>query len=225
MKEVEQLGIQDEITYNGKNLFQYCIENKLNYSCIYWSIRRYGKTPEEAIESYIKNGQGIPTAWIYEKYGVLLNDLRASQNIDSDSVIEIMRSKFVSLEEAVKQLIIRREAKGKNIDEDLLAELYDVLTEDVILDSDEYKEYKKTFHVDKEEEDVILASYARIEDIKRKLLLFDIADAFSRGAFIGDGSNIPRQEVLRIYGVTPEEARMPLDVHEDNRGVLPPDNR
>ena len=60
---------------NGQSLLEYCIENGLNFSCIYYSINTYGKTIEEAIKHYKEKGQEIPSSWIYEKYGLLLKHL------------------------------------------------------------------------------------------------------------------------------------------------------
>ena len=60
---------------NGQSLLEYCIENGLNFSCIYYSIHTYGKTMEEAIKHYREKGQEIPSSWIYEKYGILLKHL------------------------------------------------------------------------------------------------------------------------------------------------------
>ena len=42
---------------NGHSLLEYCIENGLNFSCIYYSINTYGKTIEEAIKHYKEKGQ------------------------------------------------------------------------------------------------------------------------------------------------------------------------
>ena len=41
---------------NGQSLLEYCIENGLNFSCIYYSINTYGKTIEEAIKHYKEKG-------------------------------------------------------------------------------------------------------------------------------------------------------------------------
>lgn len=47
---------------NGQSLLEYCIENGLNFSCIYYSIHTYGKTMEEAIKHYREKGQEIPSS-------------------------------------------------------------------------------------------------------------------------------------------------------------------
>lgn len=186
-----------------KGLLEYCIDNKLNYSCIYYMITQYGKTIEEAITSYRENGQNIPTAWIHERYGILLKHLMLDQSIDYSKVIQEMRKNYISLEEAVKQVVIKQESKGKNVDREWMSELYDVMTDEDI--ADDYDEYKKIFYINDEEEDVIISSYDRVETIKRKILLFEIADSFREDIFKEEGSDVTKQQVLEIYDITPEE--------------------
>lgn len=49
---------------NGQTLLEFCIENGLNFRCIYYAINTYGKSIEEAIEEYRKKGQTIPKKWM-----------------------------------------------------------------------------------------------------------------------------------------------------------------
>ena len=77
---------------DGQPLLDFCIENGLNFSCIYYAINTYGKSVEEAIEEYRKNGQNIPQKWIFEKYGILLKHLLLQNNVDSQKVVFYMRT-------------------------------------------------------------------------------------------------------------------------------------
>lgn len=100
------------------SLAQYCIDNGLNYSCIYYAITEYGKTPKEAIEHYKKNGQQIPKKWIFERYGVLLKHLLLSENISSKRVVDVMRKEGVPLNEAIEHCIIKDYSKERDLDTD-----------------------------------------------------------------------------------------------------------
>lgn len=55
-------------------------------------------------------------------------------------------------------------------------ELYSVLTDENM--KDEYDAFKNTFYVTDQEEECIIKSYDEIENLQRKLLLYEIAEAF-----------------------------------------------
>ena len=184
---------------NGQSLAQYCIENGLNYACIYRAINTYGKSLTDAVDYYKHHGQQVPTTWIYEKYGVLLKHLLLRDHVDIDSVVGYMRKEVISLEDAVKKYIIKKNSKKDGLYDEWMEELYDVLTDEGI--KDEYDEYIKTFYVDKKEEDCIKTCHDEVEGFKRKQLLFDIAEVLHDGTFAPD----EEPELLKMYNITPDE--------------------
>lgn len=76
---------------NGQTLLEYCIENGLNYAFIYRTINTYGKTLEEAVQEYKKNGSNMPAKWIFEKYGLVLRHLMTNNSIDIQRVVDYLR--------------------------------------------------------------------------------------------------------------------------------------
>ena len=78
-------------------------------------------------------------------------------------------------------------------------ELYGVLTDEKM--KAEYDDFKKTFFVSEQEEDCIIESYDEIENLQRKLLLYEIAEAFKDGIF----NESEKGELLRIYNITDKE--------------------
>ena len=184
---------------NGQPLLDFCVENGLNFSCIYYAINTYGKSVEEAIEEYRKNGQNIPQQWIFEKYGILLKHLLLQNNINSQRVISYMRKGNISINDALEEYVIRRNCRDLDLDYEWMHELYGVLTDDNM--AEEYDDFKSTFFVNEQEEDCIIASYDEIETLQRKLLLYEIAEAFREGIF----EESEKGELLRIYDITDEE--------------------
>ena len=202
---------------NGQSLNEYCIENSLNYACIYRAINIYGRSLEEAVDFFKKNGQQIPARWIYEKYGVLLKHLLLKEKIDIKNVIEYMRKDLISLDEAVERCVVRNNAKKAGLNEEWITELYDVLTDENI--KDEYDDYLKTFYVEDKEEDCIIKSYDEVETFKRKELLFEIAEALREGVFNPE----EEPELLRMYNIKPKEIEIIfLELYDrfDESGVL-----
>lgn len=187
------------ILSNGQTLLEYCVENGLNYAFIYRAINTYGRTLEEAIQEYKQNGSGMPRQWIFEKYGLLLRHLMTSNGVDIQKVVYYMRKEQISMDEAIEKYVIRRNAKDKKLDADWMQELYGVLADGNM--SDEYEEFKKTFYIDEAEEECITKSQVEIQTLKRKLLLFEIAEAIEKNIFSAE--EVP--ELLQIYEVQPDE--------------------
>ena len=193
--KVERINLE-----NGQSLAEYCIANKLNYSCIYRAMKIYDKTLEEAVANYNQNGQETPKAWIYEKYGILFKHLMLSESIDSGTVIRYMREDYLPLEQAIEKYIIRKNAQKDDLDKDWMEELYDLLS-DEDLSKEEYETGKKNFYVDEKEESCIKKSKARFNEVKRKLLLFDIAESLETELFEPE----EEKELLELYDVTEDE--------------------
>lgn len=197
----KRMKLKQEYTIlsNGQTLLEYCVENGLNYAFIYRSINTYGKTIEEAVQEYRKNGSNMPSNWIFEKYGVLLRHLMTSNSIDIQRVVDYMRKEQISMSEAIEKYIIRRNSKDGKLDADWMQEIYGVLTDGNM--SDEYEEFKKTFYIDETEEECITKSQREIQALERKLLLFEIAEAIRENIFSAE--EVP--ELLQIYKVQPDE--------------------
>ncbi len=197
----KRMKLKQEYTIlsNGQTLLEYCVENGLNYAFIYRAINTYGKTIEEAVQEYRENGSNTPSNWIFEKYGLLLRHLMTSNSIDIQRVVDYMRKEQISMSEAIEKYIIRRNSKDGKLDADWMQEVYGVLTDGNM--SDEYEEFKKTFYIDETEEECITKSQREIQDLERKLLLFEIAEAIRENVFSAE--EVP--ELLQIYEVQPDE--------------------
>ena len=185
---------------NGQSLNEYCIENKLNYNCIYRAMKTYGKTLEEAVASYNANGQVAPSQWIYEKYGLLLRHLMLKESIDIHRVVTYMRNDYLPLEEATEKYIIRSNAEKTGLEKYWMEELYDVLADDS-LSKEDYDGYVQTFYVDDQEENCIKKSKEQFNNIKRKLLLFELSEVLEEGIF----SPEEEKRLFEEYNITEDE--------------------
>ena len=184
---------------NGQPLLDFCVENGLNFSCIYYAINTYGKSIEEAIEEYRRNGQNIPQQWIFEKYGILLKHLLLQNNVNIQRVVSYMRKENISINDALEEYVIRKNCRNLDLDYEWMHELYGVLTDENM--KEEYDDFKSIFFVSEQEEECIIESYDEIENLQRKLLLYEIAEAFKDGIF----EESEKGELLRIYDITDKE--------------------
>ena len=110
-----------------------------------------------------------------------------------------MRKENISLNDALEEYVLRRNSKEENVDYDWMHELYSVLTDENM--KDEYDAFKSTFYVTDQEEECIIKSYDEVENLQRKLLLYEIAEAFKANVFEG----AEKEELLKIYEVTEDE--------------------
>lgn len=197
----KRMKLKQEYTIlsSGQTLLEYCLENGVNYAFIYRAINTYGKTIEEAVQEYRKNGSNIPRNWVFEKYGVLLRHLMTSSSIDIQRVVDYMRKEQISMSEAIEKYVIRRNSKDNKLDSDWMQEVYGILTDENM--SDEYEEFKNTFYIDEKEEECIIKSQREIQALERKLLLFEIAEVIEENTFSIE--ELP--ELLQIYEVQADE--------------------
>ena len=193
--------VKQEITKlpDGQTLLEYCVKNGLNYSYIYRAINTYGKSLNEATMEYQQNGSNLPNKWVFEKYGLLLRHLMTKNNIDIQRVVGYMRKEQLSMSEAIEKYIIRKNAKKEKLDPDWMQEVYAVLSDENM--EDEYEEFKKTFYIDQKEERCVQRSSEEIENIERKLLLYEIVEAIEEKTF--DEKEIP--ELLQVYDIKDDE--------------------
>ncbi len=205
--------LPQKLEYNENSLYQYCIDNGINYSCIHYRITM-GASVEEALEDYKKNGQKIPSKWIFEKYNVLLKHLLLNEKIDSKRVVSIMRNKMIPLQEAIEEYIIKDEAKKSGLNSSWQMELYDILASENIPE-EEKEQFRKEFYVSDSEENSINKSKERINTAKRKILLYEIAECMNKKIF-------PENEMidlLKVYEISEEEIEtIFLDLYVDFYG-------
>ena len=125
-----------------------------------------------------------------------------------------MRKENISLNDALEEYVLRRNSKEANVDYDWMHELYSVLTDENM--KDEYDAFKSTFYVTDQEEECIIKSYDEVENLQRKLLLYEIAEAFKANVFEG----AEKEELLKIYEVTEDEVEtIFLDFYYSSKSI------
>lgn len=190
-----------KLMYDEKqSLYEYCVKNGLNYSCIYRAMTTYGKTREQAIQNYKKNGQEVPISWIYERYGILLKHLLLSENIDSKKITRSMRIYSISLEEAIENYIIDDISRERDLDRYWQREVYSALTLDTFSE-DEKNDFIKVFRVNSDEIQATKDSKARIDEVKRKMLLYEMSECIQDGLFY----ETEMATIMRLYNISADE--------------------
>lgn len=193
---------EDFIMYEGDSLYRYCLNNSYNYWVINYMIKNFGKTVEEAIADYLKNGQQLPTKWIYEKYNILFKHLTLSFGLDSNRIVKIMKEENYNLEQAITRLIFVSNNDKNNmklIEIDWLQEVYEYLVE---TEPSEIENTKKVLKISQKEEEFIKEKSTKIENIKRYLLLFEFAEV------IDEWTLEELLEMFNYYNITDDEIKI-----------------
>ena len=195
VKKEEQLRIDED------SLYRYCIDNSYNYWVINYMIKTYGKTPEEAVKTYLENGQQLPTKWIYEKYDILFKHLMLNYGIDSNRIIKIMKDSNCGIEQALEELVF---LTGNDNNEYKLAEIswlkecYSFLKD---LSPKELPEAYETLYIDDREMQFLKEKGKKVETITRQLLLFEFSQ------IIDEWPEDELNEMMSLYDLTPEEKK------------------
>ena len=217
MKKREKKGVSSEfqLKYNEDSLYRYCLEHSYNYWVIIYLIKTYGKTPEEAVNAYVENGQQLPIKWIYEKYGLLFKHLTLNFGLDSNRIIKIMKDNNCGIEEAIKKLIFisnNNDNDFKMAEISWMEELYDFIID---ISPEEYLNVKETFYITEREEKFINKKRTFIEKINRQLLLYEFA------SIIDEWSIEEIVELMDLYYISKEEKiSIVLDLYSPYKNMV-----
>ena len=204
---------ENQIKYDEDSLYRYCLEHSYNYWIIIHLIKVYDKTPSEAINYYLENGQKIPTKWIYEKYGLLFKHLALNFGLDSNRIIKIMKDNNCDIEDAITKLVfVTNNGDFKKAEIDWLEELYKFVKD---LSPKEYLEAKETFFITEREEKFLNRKKEIIEKIMRQLLLFEFTNILESWPIN------ELLEMMEVYNITEEEKKsIVLDLYSPFKSMI-----
>lgn len=144
------------------SLYQYCIEKGYNYRSIVGKIQKDHLTPEEALESYLTDGQKGSMPWKYQQGQVLLTHLLLKYQLNANYVMAQMRKHNWTIEEAIPKAVFSRQSAEYNFWEgNYLYEVYELL---LTLDPEEKEHFLK---------EIQLTSHQRqiLEKIMKKFVI------------------------------------------------------
>lgn len=203
---------QPRLKYKGESLKNYCIQNGYNYKVIYRLLKMHTMLPEKnfdelvelVIDNYRHNGQNKPTLWIYEKYGVLLKHILLLINIDSNGILYNMRKYCISLEEAMRHEIFKRNIPNKKYN--WLEELFNYLVEEMDENksqdelttniANKFYELSKSYDLTEEERSILYTILEKYISSIRKYLSC---------CFVLEQDPVQRIEKARRYNLSGEE--------------------
>lgn len=205
-EEVEnEINIREKnkvLTINEESLYQYCLDNSYNYWVIRYMINTYGKTVEEAVNSYVNNGQQVPTKWIYEKFHILFKHLMLKFGMDSNRIIKVIKEEHCNIEDAITKIIFisnNQDNDFSQIEIEWMEDLYSFLID---CNDQEKEEAINTFYITERELSFLNKKSIKIELIKRQTLLFEIS------SIIDDCGVNDLIELFKIYNISNEEIKI-----------------
>ena len=178
------------LEYKGKTLRSFCIENGYNYDVVACAIKLHDMCVHDTLEQlinrsitmYNRKGQKEPATWIYEKYGNLVKHVLLHLKLDSTSILRDMTNYIMTLEEAVRHDVFKRNIDNK--ENAWLEELYNYLIEEI----NDNKEQKQTeediadmfvilvqeYKLTKEEYQVLWKTFSKYVDTMREYQRVDV---------------------------------------------------
>ena len=184
---------------DGTSLYEYCLENSLNYKVIEQKVVKQKKKPEQVIEEYKKQGQPYNGNGKYKEYGILLKHFLIENKLEMNNIKRYMKKDGMNLEDAIEKCVIRSNASKSNLNINWTEELYYLLKDEEV--QEEYEIYKKDVYVNEKEEQCIEKSRKEVEKIKRQMILFEISEVIKSNAFSIEEEN----EILKTYNITTDE--------------------
>lgn len=103
---------QDIYSYEGMSLYSYCVLKRYNYNVIYYSMKKYNLTPDEAIKCYLQCGQMTRFSYTYALGDVLLYHFLIKMKLEDRYVMDRIR-KGQSEEDAIIDAIFLNKEEYK----------------------------------------------------------------------------------------------------------------
>ena len=171
-------------------LAQYCLQNQYNYESIFYSIKKRGCTPEEAINIYLYEGQRNFNSYLFSLGNVLLSHFFIKERLPHRYITDRMR-KGDNVEEAIAASIF---LSGENYaNRDIRNVLYDKYRELG------YEELMKQ-DIQEEHKEYITSKHNRILEVMKKYHLYQAVSLLS-----SDLSKEDRALLLERLSLTEED--------------------
>ena len=218
LSQIKSDAEKSEVLYidEKETLRNYCIRNGYNYDVIRNLIKKskeYNVSFKQIIEEYLKNGQKLPTRYVYDKNETLVKHILLGINVDSNSVIEDMKHSY-TIDEAIIRDVFRRNVLDKK---DKWLELpYTFLIEEFGPFSGKnntnvkFKDFKNLLN--NEEQMQLLKMYDKCSKILREYQYLELGLEKDRKK---------RKELIKKYSLTDDEiTKSTLKTMEYENGIL-----
>lgn len=147
---------------NAKSLLQLCIRFKLDFALMYRDVNTYGKSWNEAVTEHSSGNQSIPINWICEKFDSTLSRLGLT-GIASTIIIKDLQNNKISLEEALENYVIRKNARSKGVSIEWADSLYTLARGRKLIG----EEFKGEIKLDENEMDFIKECELELSELKK----------------------------------------------------------
>ena len=175
-------------SYQGKKLNIFCFEHNYDYKMISSVLRLYELGINDTIEGLV-NRQIVEhekpknsATWIFEKYGMLIEEIVKKLGIDNKNVLNKMTLYQLRLEDAIGKEIFER---GQNGYQHLwLQEVYEYLIEEIDISKNEDEitlqtkkildDLKNEFEMTNEEVDILQKLFFQYVNIMKEYQIIDV---------------------------------------------------
>ena len=182
---IDDYKSQDVCMYQGVSLYQFCCQNSYNYNVIYYSMKKYNLTPEEAINQYLKCGQASRFRYRYALGDVLLYHFLLKMNLEDRYVMDRIRRGRSEEEAIVDAIFLNRETYKTRTVRNRLRAIYSQYNR-----AEEFEVLKELYQLDDEDMDFINKKAYRVEEVLSKHRMFYILSLIQATGVTDDIRNI-----------------------------------
>ena len=162
--------------YEGSNLFNYCVDNNLDYTAIGRFITIYGVDPSTAIRSFMINNNHINIRYVKEKYDALLSFLQYKYDVDKETIYRIICGENITIEEALVKYFFMI---SHTDDKEHLEDIYNYI---IYCNQDRSKvsNILAEFSVSDSDREILDSTYKKVRKIRKAILLSNLASLIDK---------------------------------------------
>ena len=186
---------RDIMMYQGMSLYHYCVKMSYNYNVIYYSIKQYDLTIDEAINQYLNCGQSSRFGHSYALGDVLLYHFLLKLNIDDRYVLDRIRKGRTEEEAIIDAIFLNQEDYKNKTTRQRLRTIYDE-----IADIEDISVLQTALGLDDGDIAFLHQKTYRVEEVMTQYHLFSIVALLQSLNSIEEAN-----EVLKKHNVTYDE--------------------
>ena len=166
---IDDYKVQDVIMYQGMSLYQYCCQMRYNYNVIYYSMKKYGLTAEEAITQYLNCGQLSRFRHKYALGDILLYHFLIKMNLEDCYVMDKIRKGSSEEEAIIDAIFLNRETYKTRQIRNKLRAIYGEIRE-----TGDSEPVCANYNLDEEDMNFLNIKAYRAEEVLSKYRMFSI---------------------------------------------------
>ena len=183
----------DICMYQGMSLYQFCCQKRYNYNVIYYSMKKYGLTADEAIKQYLNCGQAARFRHKYVLGDVLLYHFLIKMNLEDRYVMDRIRKGSSEEDAIIDAIFLNRETYKTRQIRNRLRAIYGGLT-----NLEDLSTVCQNYGLDVDDMTFITTKAYRVEEVLSRYRMFYVASLVHATGMTEDIKAFLRDENVKV---------------------------